>query len=262
MASLMTTTDLNVKRGRILAVSKISFSLRMGEFLTILGPNGAGKSTLVETLCGRHQPAGGSLSFLGRPHAAWEDSWLAKHRAVLSQKNSISLPFSVYQVVAMGRFPFVESKDESHRIVQKILEQLDLRDLEDRPYQKLSGGEAQRVQLARSLCQLGGGDLKNKLLVLDEPTNNLDPRYTYEILSIVRDLCVQGLTVLAVLHDFALALEYSDRLLLLKDGALQSLGEPTNVLESKAMESTFHLNLKVHSFEGKPIVIHHPKERT
>jgi iron complex transport system ATP-binding protein len=233
----------------------VSLALAAGEILVVSGPNGAGKSTLINTLSGVLPPAAGSVRLDGRPLAALENRERARRIAVVPQAGYLPPVFTVRQVVQLGRTPYLgwlgTPQPNDHAVVARVLEDLDLADLHDRPVAKLSGGERQRVLLARALAQ------DAPILLLDEPTTFLDLRHQSEILSIVRDLARgKGLAILMVLHDLNLAAQSADRIALLLDGRIQSLGAPDEVLTEQNLGSVYGVPVRVlHPPQGGHVIL-------
>ena len=215
--------------GSVEVVKNLSLSIAKGEVFGLLGPNGSGKSTLVRLLSGVLSPRQGCVRFLGQDLAEYDREELARHIAVVPQDTQILLPFSVLEVVLMGRAPhhgrFGFENKEDLALARRAMELTGIAGLERRAIHELSGGERQRVILARALAQTP------RLLLLDEPTAFLDIRHQVEVYDLVRSLSGQkGLTVIAVLHDLNLAALYCDRLMLLKAGEVFCAGTPEEVL--------------------------------
>ncbi|MBU3078239.1 ATP-binding cassette domain-containing protein [Sphingomonas quercus] len=199
----------------------------------ILGPNGAGKSTLMKLAAGRLRPTGGRVLLGESDMLTLDGRALARTRAFLSQHVEIDFAISVEEVVLMGRYPHFSRAPgrEDRRIVAAALELVGMAERRHRIYPTLSGGEQQRVQLARVLAQLWSdeADPPARILFLDEPIASLDVHHQLHILETVRALAAQGCTVIVTLHDLNLALAYGDRLIFLRDGRLQAIEEPGGV---------------------------------
>jgi iron complex transport system ATP-binding protein len=253
---MLRAEDLQVCRGRRSVLRHVDLTLRAGEVLGVLGPNGAGKSSLLGALCGELAPAQGRVTLEGRPLGAWPARERAQRLAVLPQSSTLNFAFRVEEVVAMGRLPHASGRERDVEIVAEALAAADAVHLAGRSYLALSGGERQRVHLARVLAQLWPGHA-GQVLLLDEPTAMLDPQHQHGILQAVQTMARSGVAVLVVLHDLNLAARYCDRLLLLKEGGVHSLGTPGEVLRSGPLEAVFGLAVLVqrHPLRGHPLII-------
>ncbi len=206
-----------------LLVDEFSLTAKTGEFLVIMGPNGAGKSTLLKMLSGSVVPDKGSITCNGKLLHLYSTASLARIRAVLSQQYNIGFPIEAGEVVMMGRYPYFSNHPakEDKAAVLHAMDRMEVRHLAHRDYHSLSGGEAQKIQMCRVLAQLGElkGD-ENRYLFLDEPVSHLDIKYQHQLLKEARSLTMNQVTVIAVLHDLNLALQYADRILFMKEGKL------------------------------------------
>ncbi|MGW0663651.1 heme ABC transporter ATP-binding protein [Streptodolium elevatio] len=216
-------------------VDGISLEVHPGELVAVLGPNGAGKSTLLGLLTGDLHPTGGEVLVGGRPIGELGARDLARHRAVMPQSTALAFPFTVDEVVRMGRAPYLgmpgdEGDDE---IVARCLAETDTAHLAERVFPSLSGGEQARVTLARVLAQ------RAPLLFLDEPTAALDLRHTEDVLRLARARARCGDAVLVVLHDLNLAAAYADRIALLARGRLVACGAPEQVCTASTLSELY-----------------------
>ena len=208
----------------------IDFSLKNKEFLGIIGPNGSGKSTLLKCIYRVQKPSSGQIFFNGRrlDELSYRES--ALQLAVVAQHNVYNFDFTVLEVVLMGRSPHKKmlQRDnlEDYELARKSLAVVGLADFEKRSFSTLSGGEQQRVILARALTQ------QTECLVLDEPTNHLDIKYQLQIMDIVKSL---DLTVVAAIHDLNIAAMYCDRLIAIKNGEVYGIGTPQELLTEAFM---------------------------
>ncbi|MBZ9753049.1 heme ABC transporter ATP-binding protein [Deinococcus sp. HMF7604] len=227
-ATLVRVTELEYEVAGRTLLRQVSLSLQAGELLVVLGRNGAGKSTLLKHLTGELGRRG--VELFGQALPEWRGAELARRRAVLPQQTPVSFAYEVLDVVLLGRIPHGRNETPADRaIAAACLARVGLAGYEGRNIQTLSGGEQQRVHLARTLAQLEGtpGD---RVLLLDEPTASLDLAHQHATLRLARDLCAQGVGVLAVLHDLNLAAQYADRVLLLSDGAVLTCDTPSAAL--------------------------------
>ncbi|MBN9239166.1 MAG: heme ABC transporter ATP-binding protein [Leifsonia sp.] len=222
-----------------------------GEVLVLVGPNGAGKSTLLGVLSGERAPSRGTVTLDGRPLSGIRHQELARLRSVLTQENTVSFPFLVSEVVAMGRSPWartVQGRDDI-TVASEAMAAADIVHLARRRYTQLSGGEKARVSLARVLAQ------DTLVVFLDEPTASLDLRHQEDVMRVGRRLADDGRAVVVVLHDLSLAAAYADRLALVSGGTLEALGAPADVLTAERVERVYGLPVDVHLVEGRPVVI-------
>lgn len=215
-------------------VKNVSLNVKRGHFVGLIGPNGSGKSTLLKTIYKALPPQGGSVFLDECDVLRSNPKTVAKRMAVVGQFNEMDFDFTVEEMVMMGRTPhkalLEADTGQDYTIVDAALEQVGLSSYAQRDYSSLSGGEKQRVILARAIAQ------QPEFLILDEPTNHLDIRYQIQVLSTVRKL---GIGVLAALHDLALAAEYCDYLYVLNEGAVVAAGEPLSVLTKELIEQVY-----------------------
>ena len=202
----------------------LSLTFLPGSVTVLAGPNGAGKSTLLDVLAGELPPLAGRISWGGMAMSGLSLARRGRLRAMLCQKADIAFDFAVSDVVAMGLSPhdIDQACAEGRALVARALDDLELGRLAGRPATRLSGGEQQRVHLARTLVQLRAGLARGDggLLLLDEPTTGLDYRHQLALLGLVREAAAAGATVVATLHDLPLACRLADRILLLGGGRL------------------------------------------
>ncbi len=222
-------------------VAATSVAFHPGELTVVIGPNGSGKSSLLKLLSGELPPTAGRVSLDGQDLAHWNRSALARRRAVLPQDVPAHLPYTVGQVVALGRTPHApETAAVSGKAVHEGLLRVGLEAQLQQPYSRLSGGQRARVQFARCLAQLHGSPVA-PVLLLDEPTASLDPRWQHACLQQARDCARAGWCVIAVLHDLNLASAYADRILLLNAGAVVRDGNADAVIADRCLDSVYGL---------------------
>ncbi len=258
---MIDVSNLSVRLAGKPVVQDISFTAEAGTLTAICGPNGSGKTTTMKAISGE-------LAYRGSARmngaeiaglAAWQ---LAEMRGVLPQASSISFPFTVREIVRMGltsgrnRHP-----DQTDRIAMEALAAVDLGGFEGRLYQALSGGEQQRVQLARVLCQISEPVMDGRpcWLLLDEPVSSLDISHQLTIMTLARQFCRRGGGVIAVMHDLNLTALFADRIVLLKSGRLQAKGSVQDVLTDRHLQDVFGCNLRVNRVpaDGAPFVLAH-----
>jgi len=228
-------------------VHGVELTIRAGELTVVIGPNGAGKSTLLKLIAGDYKASKGIVYFDGTRLEEWAVEALAQRRAVMPQSGDIAFPFTVLEVVRMGSMAYRCNQQLANERALMALAQVDMEAFADRSFQALSGGEQQRVQLARTLCQVWSPikDGASNFLLLDEPISNLDIRHQIEILRLSKRYAMKGGGCLAVLHDLNIAAMFADRLLVMKAGQLVSDGTPKETLTDQLMVETFGVPLKV-----------------
>ncbi len=235
---------VTVRAGERALVDGASLAVAAGEVVALVGPNGAGKSTLLAALAGDRPLDGGEVTFDGRPVTAMPLRELARRRAVLPQRPALAASYSALEVVMLGLVDPVRvgGGDDARRIAARHhLDAVGVGHLAGRAYPTLSGGEQQRVQLARVLAQLG--ELGGRVLLLDEPTAALDPRHQHAVLARARRAAEDGHAVVVVLHDLSLAARWADRIALLHRGRLVRVGSPEEVLERSLLRAVFEVDL-------------------
>lgn len=223
----------------------ISFDVKQGELLAIIGANGAGKSTLMKLLCKEIKPESGDVLIHDKSISDYKLSELAKFRSVLAQSNTISISFRVDELIMMGRYPHFDSQPtgSDYDIVKAVMEETGVSAFAQRDYNTLSGGEQQRVQLARVIAQIY--DQPKGLLFLDEPTNGLDILYQQQILSFARELADRGYCVISILHDINYASRYAHKVLMLKNGERIAFGNPQEVINCENIHQAFNIHVKL-----------------
>lgn len=219
-------------------LDEINLDIRAGEVTSLLGPNGAGKSTLLKLLCGEI-PSRCQIDYFGQPRQQWSSGKLAKHLGMLPQHSTLSFPFLAHEVVELGAIPLNVSNKAALQLADKYMAMTDVTHLRERLYPSLSGGEKQRLHLARVLVQLDHAK-QQKILMLDEPTSALDLAHQHNTLKIARHLADEYNTaVVVVLHDLNLAAQYSDRLVVLHDGKLVCDDAPWQALQPEMIKRVY-----------------------
>lgn len=253
---MLKVENLTVSYGPRLVLHKVSLEVRSGEVLALIGPNGAGKSTLVRAVSGVIPLLGGKIRTNGEDLAALPPMQRARYLAVVPQAVSLPPAFTVWETVLMGRTPYLnflgQASASDEERVQHALERVAALDLAERRVGELSGGEQQRVLLARALAQ------STPILLLDEPTAHLDLQYQVNLMEMVRQLAhCDGLAVLIALHDLNLAARYADRVALLVAGEIKAVGTPRQVLTPDLISAAYHLPVSVipHPFVDVPLVL-------
>ena len=244
-------------------IRDISLTVNPGEVLAIIGPNGAGKSTFLKLLSGEIRPSAGAISLEGEELQKWGKLDYARKRAVMPQSTVIAFPFTVFEVVLLGRSPHIRGiEDERDQaIALAAMQMTEVNGLALRYYDTLSGGEKQRVQFARALTQIWGDEhIPTRYLFLDEPVAGMDPAHQHTALKVAREFSRREVGVLVVLHDINLAAMYADRIAVFQDGNLYQCGKPDQVLTEPLIKEVFGLEvmLQRHPTWGCSVVIPSP----
>lgn len=228
----------------------IAFSIKEGDCLAVLGTNGAGKSTLLKCLNRILKPQSGSVYISGIDNSKLEEIELAKNIAYVPQSHSYSNQ-TVFDFVLIGRRPYIkwDVKKEDIKIVEEVLYLLGLENYSMRYTNELSGGEFQKVIIARALVQ------QPKVLLMDEPTSNLDLKNQIEVLNTIRRIVsTQKISAIITMHDLNLALRFANKFLLLKDGKLFDFGD-AKIINSKSIKSVYNLDVVIKNYSGIPVII-------
>ena len=236
----LTASDIHVELGGNEILKGIDAAIKEKEFVGIIGPNGSGKSTLLKCIYRVLKPDTGVIMLDGKPLNEYKVKDSAKALAVVSQHNYYNFEFSVQEIVMMGRAPHKKTMErdnaEDYKIVEECLEKVGMLPYRHRVFSSLSGGEQQRIILARALAQ------KTDCLILDEPTNHLDIKYQLQLLDIVKSL---GVTVIGALHDLNIAAAYCDKIYVLKDGVLEGYGTPEEVLTPELIRRIYKVEAEI-----------------
>jgi iron complex transport system ATP-binding protein len=230
---MIRASDISVRLAGRHVLHGVSLEAAPGAMTAIVGPNGSGKTTTLKAISGE-------LARL----APWE---LALRRGVLPQSTVISFPFTVREIVRLGLSAGDADTSAHDRITEDALEAVDLAGFSGRFYQELSGGEQQRVQLARVLCQISApvADGEPRYLLLDEPVSSLDVRHQLTIMQLARQFCERGGGVIAVMHDLNLTAMFADQMVMMKAGRIYARGAPKDVLTDETMENVFGCRMQV-----------------
>lgn len=245
--------DVAVRYDENVVLDGINLDIKAGEVLALVGPNGAGKSTLIGTITADVDTTRGEVLLDGYPTHAWTNTELAMRRAVLLQQVDIAFPFTVSQVVDMGRAPWsgTAAAKQDAVITAGAMQRTDIERFADRHYPSLSGGERARAALARVLAQTAS------VMLLDEPTAALDIKHQEEVLRLVRSYAATGCAVVVIVHNLDLAAAYADRIALLSRGHIVADGAPEVVLTAARVSDVYDYPVHIvpDPRTGKPIVV-------
>jgi iron complex transport system ATP-binding protein len=243
-------------------ICDVNLHIAKGEFFTILGPNGSGKTTLLRSITGELAPIEGTIAINGKSIKQMSIKERARQIAVLSQDYAMANEFTVREIVSLGRYPFQDglfaySSADDEIIIEESMQLTDVFKYAEVPFSQLSGGEKQRVMLAKTFAQ------QPQILILDEPTNHLDIKHTYELLELLKEWQkLKQVTILAVMHDINLAALYSDRIALLFEGTVRAVGDNTILSNEDTIERVFGVKMKMisHPHIAKPQMMLIPKQ--
>lgn len=237
---MLKVTDISYRHKELSILKDINFSVKPGELIAIIGPNGAGKSTLLSYISNELKTKKNQVVFKDKPIEKWSVSELPKHKSKFSQQQAADISLSVEEVVLMGRYPYFngEPKTTDYKVIKQWMNATEIWHLRERLYEHLSGGEKQRVHLARVLSQIDN-DFEQKLLLMDEPLNNLDVSHQFRILDLVKKQTQQGNAAIIVIHDINLAAQFADKILLLKKGNLAAFDKVENVLKEEIISDAY-----------------------
>ena len=245
-----------VNYGRRRVLEDVSLCVKPGEVVVLIGPNGAGKSTLIRAASGIQPLCSGQVRIHGAPLGRMSSGERARRLAVVPQARNLPPAFTVYEAVLLGRTPYIgwngQASTKDHECAMLALERAQLTALADRRVGEMSGGEQQRILLARALAQ------DTPILLLDEPTTHLDLQHQSALLNLVRGLATDGgKAVLMALHDLNLAGLYADRVAILVDGRLRHLGTPAEVLTERNLAAVYQVPVHVmlHPQYGSPLIL-------
>jgi iron complex transport system ATP-binding protein len=232
-------------------VSGIDLTVTDGEILGLVGPNGAGKSTLIKCINHVLAPDVGRVVVDGTDVGSLTRNDVAKIMGYVAQKDSGNYSATVFDTVLMGRKPYINWRPSSKDLetVSVILEKLDLTDLSLRDVNNLSGGQQQKVMVGRALAQ------DPTLLLLDEPTSDLDIRHQLEVMDVIREEVDGGLAAVLAIHDLNLAARYCDTVAMLKDGGIYTTGRAEDVFTSENIEAVFRVTASTQLHDGRRVII-------
>ncbi len=237
-------------------LQSLSLALEAGQVLGLAGPNGAGKSSLLKLIAGDIPLTSGKLLFDGRVREDWPREELARKLAYLPQLSLLNFPYTVEEVIRLGRMPHDTGHTRDGEILQQAMVATDTTDLRQRLYTQLSGGERQRVQLARVFSQIWDTE-EGGLLMLDEPTTALDLSHQQLILESVQSLAAKGCAVVLAIHDLNLVAGLADNVAILQSGSIAACGAPSKIFTEQLFREVFAIDVVIqqHPNRSQPLVI-------
>jgi iron complex transport system ATP-binding protein len=248
---MLKVKELSAGYGQTEVLKNISADFYPGEITAVLGPNGSGKTTLFRTLVRLIKPRQGQILLYGQNLEKLSSKLLAQEVAYLPQLMEIAGNTTVFEAILLGRKPYLlwDTSARDLAVVEKVIRWLRLEEFAFKTVSELSGGEKQKVLLARALAQ------EPRVLLLDEPTNNLDPKNQLEILKLVRDLTWKEklITVMSV-HDLSLALRFAQRFILMKEGKVYYQGQK-EIISRETLQDIFEAGLEVINYEGRTLIL-------
>ena len=250
----MFVKDLTKRYDGKTVVDSVSFEIPKGKVISLIGPNGAGKSTVMGIISRLIARDGGIVDYEGTDIGKWKSNELAKRLAILTQSNNIQMKLTVRELVTFGRFPYSGGRntDEDNAIIDKAIEYMELREIQDQFIDELSGGQRQRAYIAMVIAQ------DTEYVLLDEPTNNLDIYHASNMMKIVRRLCDElGKTVILVLHEINYAAFYSDYICAFTDGKIEKFGTVEEVMTKENLSKIYNVDFEIMEIEGRPLSIYY-----
>ena len=247
---MLQLNNIHLRLSHKTILNAVNLELQAGELMVVLGPNGAGKSSLLKVASGEIAADSGEVLFWSQPLPQWPLLEKSRQCAVLAQQSLLDFPFTAQEVVALSRTPHDTGIAIDRDIVDQALALMDISHLSQQLYTQLSGGEKQRVQLARVLAQVWDN---NSLLLLDEPTAALDFSHQQQVMNVLKKKANSGSAVLLVLHDLNLAASFADKVVLVNQGGICAAGTPEQVLREDLLQQVFKLKFHkvLHPLTGK-----------
>ncbi len=260
---MLSVQQINYQYKSFQILDKITFKTNGGKLLAIVGPNGAGKSTLLNYIANEIDPNSNCIQLKDIALKDWKKEHLSQHKAKFSQHQPTDIPLTVEEVILMGRYPYFNHNPTQQDVdaVEHWMEKTAIRHLKNRDYIHLSGGEKQRVHLARVFTQLEN-EIKEKLILLDEPLNNLDIAHQFNLLEILNQFKRKGNLVILVMHDLNLASQFADEVILMNKGKIVLQDTPENVFQSELISKIYQFPCTIckNPLDHKPLILFGKKE--
>jgi len=254
---VLDVNTINFTINNKIILENISFKIYEKDILCIVGPNGSGKSTLVKILTQEIEPSSGIVYFNKKSLSQWDSNEIAKKRAVLSQSNNLSFPFKVIDIIKMGRYPFKNNSDKNLDISKELINIFDLNKILEQNYTTLSGGEMQRVHLARVFAQIWSeNNYTEKLIILDEPTSFLDIKHQQALFKFIKKLNKNGLTVIMVLHELNHSILNSNKILMLKKAKQICFGDTKEIMSAQNISKCFDIKVDIFNINNNDYIIY------
>ncbi len=251
---MITIKHLSHKIGHETILNDINLIIPNGGITALIGANGAGKSTLLSLIARLQNIQQGEIHLNDMDIAQTASRTIARHLAILTQDNTIHSRITVKDLLIFGRYPHHQGRirPEDERIVNEALVRFELHPFAERYLSELSGGQRQRALIAMTFCQQTGH------ILLDEPLNNLDMFHARELMRLLRKLTDElKLTTVMVVHDVNMAAAYADTIVAMKNGQILMIGTPEEIITRENLNTIFHLDAEVLTYQGKPMVVHH-----
>ncbi|MEG9489251.1 ABC transporter ATP-binding protein [Mannheimia indoligenes] len=251
---MITVKNIHHKIGNTTILNNINLTIPNGGITALIGANGAGKSTLLSLIARLKDIQEGEIHLNNLNIAKTPSQKVAKQLAILTQDNVIHSRITVKDLLMFGRYPHHQGRitQQDHNIVEEALERFDLVDFSHRFLNELSGGQRQRALIAMTFCQ------QTNYILLDEPLNNLDMFHARELMKLLRQLTDElALTIVMVVHDINIAAAYADTIVAMKNGTIEKIGSPQQIITNENLKAVFNLDADVVEYQGKPLVIHH-----
>lgn len=226
-------------------LESIDLKIQPHSVSAVVGPNGAGKSTLL-SLLSREIGDGKNISFKGEALKNWKITELSRQKAKFSQDHNASIPLKVGEVVMMGRYPYFKNRPrpEDFAVTKNLMRQMEILGMQNRDYKSLSGGEKQRVHLARVFSQLENKD-GSHLLLLDEPLNNLDVKHQHRLMNLIENFAARGNAVVVVMHDLNLTARFAHQIILMKNGKILSCDTPKEIFREELIGEAYDFSCQI-----------------